>query len=151
MNFTVESMLIKMKAYILTINDIVLLKFQTPQVCEHWNFTQSTKIDVHNSWWNHITVYVLVFICRLQKINYWHNTQLKPAWFKYSIFPKFRLNSLKVFKQLYVNTFTNLHRWNKYVELIADNKLQMSNKLLYIHTNITPASIWHMLFIFCIT
>lgn len=106
-----------------------LLKF-----VKHWNFTQSTKIDVHNSWWNHITVYVLVFICRLQKINYWHNTQLKPAWFKYSIFPKFRLNSLKVFKQLYVNTFTNLHRWNKYVELIADNKLQMSNKLLYIHT-----------------
>lgn len=104
-----------------------LLKF-----VKHWNFTQSTKIDVHNSWWNHITVYVLVFICRLQKINYWHNTQLKPAWFKYSIFPKFRLNSLKVFKQLYVNTFTNLHRWNKYVELIADNKLQMSNKLLYV-------------------
>lgn len=123
-----------------------LLKF-----VKHWNFTQSTKIDVHNSWWNHITVYVLVFIWRLQKINYWHNTQLKPTWFKYSIFPKFRLNSLKVFKQLYVNTFTNLHRWNKYVELIADNKLQMSNKLLYIHTYITPASIWHMLFIFCIT
>lgn len=135
-----------------------LLKF-----VKHWNFTQSTKIDVHDSRWNHITVYVLVFICRLQKINYWHNTQLKPAWFKYSIFPKFRLNSLKFLKQLYVNAFTNLkkklrstrailwHRWNKYVELIADNKLQMSNKLLYIHTNITPASIWHMLFIFCIS
>lgn len=56
------------------------------------------------------TVYVLVFICRLQKINYWHNTQLKPAWFKYSIFPKFRLNSLKFLKQLYVNAFTNLKK-----------------------------------------